>query len=299
MSAAVPYVLLANAAVLTGRHLLRRSGSLWTPPCCDGGSPVAVDAPRLMAGAGFGDGFAGVDSAGRPFAMGMDLGASGFAGSARQFGKVVGDPLGAAWIGFDGGLAVHRGDHHLRLHGSPGPDEPVWDVAMELASGIALMEDGWTRFMHCRASERVEAADEPMQDLATRVPRATAVAGNGACVAVVDLDGRPHFAGSMARGLASSVPDDLPPLASIALSDSARAAGLDAEGRIHDWGLDAVGRAGLPDDMREAGFSGLCVGRDWISAVDRQGMAHGFGRGMRRWAGVDMLGELLAMSTGS
>lgn len=299
MTATVPYANLVNASILTNRYLLRRSGTLWAPPCTNGGTPTLVDAPRLMSGAGFGGGFAGIEPSGRPFALGMDLAAAGCATTLGQFGKVVGDPLGAAWIGVDGGLAVHRDGQHMRFHGAPGPDEAVLDVAMGLASGIVLRADGSTLFMHCRASGRPAVDDEPIRDLAARVPRAIAVAGNGACVAVVDPDGRPHFAGPMARGLASSVPDDLPPLASIALSDSARAAGLDADGRIHDWGVDAAGHAGLPADMQEARFVGLCLGRSWISAIDRDGIAHGFGPGMAPWAGVDMLGELLAIAIGS
>lgn len=299
MSVPIPYAHLGNAAVLTDRHLLRRSGTLWAPPRAGGGAPVLIEAPRLMAGATFGDdGFAGVDFAGRPFAVGMDLASSGFVGAVGQCCAVAGDPLGAVWIRADGGIGVHRGCNHMRFHGAPDRGEQVLDVAMELASGLVLMHNLEVRFMHCRASPVVHAADEPVRDLALRVPEAVAVAGNGACVAVVDRDGRPHFAGSMARGFASQVPVNLPPLTSIALSSNVRAAGLDAEGRILDWGEEAVGREALPEAMREPGFGCVCVGPDWIAAVDRTGWAHGFGRGMAAWAGVDVLAELLALSAG-
>ena len=111
--------------------------------------------------------------------------------------------------------------------------------------------------------------------------------------AILDEDGRPRFLGVGADLLAASTPTHLPPLAQITLGGGTRAAALDTDGRVYDWGQGSVGRGAMPEPLQAPGFRKVLIGHDWLSAIDSHGTALGFGPGMRDWQRIDPLAELL------
>jgi hypothetical protein len=285
-------VQFANAIGLTDQAALFADGSLVRPPLLGNVAPRCLRGESFIA---FDSGRRGIDAitaSGAPITRCRRHYSAAPNAIGRSWSRVTSYPGASAWIDDAGCVEVHSPGLCV-LRSSFAAGERAIETAMLGGTVAVRLDDGQFRVLQIGPARPAC----PIAHFQAAHPSVRAVAGNAWSIGLVDAGGRPHFFG-IDCALLSKVPAGLPPLASIAIAPCLRAAALDDDGRIHDWGPAAVGRTQLPAELSGPDFVSVRVGIDWIAAVDRCNRAIGFGHGMAAWDRIDPLEQMLLAARG-